>query len=320
MPGRSPRPHAAPMKIALLAALVLPLPAQHAEAQRPPADGYEIRRQSSSPFLNQNARMLGPFRKAQCEQLVELCRMAPTADAPCTAEMLAEPYRLEGDLDLVGKGETVEYHLPAHQSSAVTTGRFELVEAAPCRHAVRKRETTVITRHTAAGRVSYVRRIDPVRGAQPWRREPGPALGRETATLARRALALDSFLPPGLRAAGDDATPQADRPPARFAGLECRWRETTLPGGQGRSCIASAVPGIGTALELAREIVLNGADGPVTFLSEQAASLRGPIVLPAALFEPDGPVGDPGSAPNATTAWCAAEAARSGTNPCEDED
>lgn len=292
----------------MAAGLVL---ASHCTASETIDGGYEIRRQGTSPHARQIAKMQRDASEAQCRRAGELCAMIGSTQgeargAECAARMRPGPFELVGRLDTVGDYEVTEYHHPGLQKSSITKRIAELVPVSACRLEILQRETTTLTHYGPQRRTLHTRVVDPRRGVQPWFSQTLPRLDAGSSALVRQALALDSL-------ASVAATPGPGD--ARIAGRDCRWIETPPPM-PGRVCLLSQGIGMPINESLGAEIGGTGEEGPVVLLREEVVHFRGPVELPASVFEWEDTVARPGHPPDATDLRCGGATTDAGIGPC----
>lgn len=273
-------PPQSPLAFAQLALCCAVLCTQ-AAAAAPEADGYEIRREGTSPFVRDAAMRTAVAREAQCNALAAQCRVLATthgsaAGAACLARM--QSFELIGDPGTAGRREVIEYHLPARQKSSVTVRTLELVETAVCRLEVLERVTTTITHHQPRGRRVFTRVINPRKGAQPWRSQHLPALGADSLALVSERFAIDATMV---------VSPLPERGEERFAGMPCHWKRITGPWTMAL-CESTHSLGMPINRSLSTQVTGPGADGPEVLLEEKVVLFRGPVALSTTHFEPGG--------------------------------
>ncbi|MDX9886891.1 hypothetical protein [Thauera sp.] len=262
--------------------------------------GYEIHRQGEVPTAREVAHL-----------------QVPGAQGVCAREGI--PFRFSGDLDTVGNFEIIEHHHPGLRKSSIVTRRTELTHLSLCHLEVRQRQVTRISHYGEKARTVFTHEIDPRVGSRPWGRRTDPHLDRETIDLLREALSLDNLVPQELRAGDVTVATAPGLDKDRIAGRECHWVHTPPPL-ESHSCMLRE--GIGMPINESLSAEYGGVvDGrPIVLIRSKVVRFDGPIAIPSSVFEPGEHTSLDDPPPNATTKWCAQEAARTGTNPCADAD
>ena len=262
--------------------------------------GYEIHRQGEVPTAREVAHL-----------------QVPGAQGVCAREGI--PFKFSGDLDTVGNFEIIEHHHPGLRKSSIVTRRTELTHLSLCHLEVRQRQVTRISHYGEKTRTVFTHEIDPRAGPRPWVRRIDPHLDRETIDLLREALSLDTLAPQELRPGDLTIATASGLADDLIAGQACRWVHTPPPV-ESRACMLRE--GIGMPINESLSAEYGGVvDGrPIVLIRSKVVRFDGPIAIPSSVFEPGDDTSLDTPPPNATLKWCAQEAARTGTNPCADED
>lgn len=262
--------------------------------------GYEIHRRGEVPTAREVAHL-----------------QIPASQGVCAREGI--PFKFSGDLDTVGNFEIIEHHHPGLRKSSTVTRRTELTHLSLCHLEVRERQVTRISHHGEKTRTVFTHEIDPGVGPRPWVRRTDAHLDRETIDLLREALSLDTLTPQELRSGDVTIATASGLERDRIAGRECHWGHTPPPL-ESRVCMLREGIGMPINESLSAEYggVVEGR--PIVLIRSKVVRFDGPIAIPSSVFEPGDDTALDTPAPNATLKWCAQEAARTGTNPCADED
>lgn len=288
--------------------------------------GFEIHRQGSSPFAREWSANLVSATEARCAQFAELCGMVTATQggaqgAECLARMRVEPFNIIGNPDTNGDFEVIEYHHPGLQKSSVTKRSTRLLQTSTCQLEVLQDEKTTITHYNPRGRKVFTRVINPQRGVQPWRTTTHPRLDTESIDLLRQALSLKAFVPAELNAGNVSVATAPGLSDDHIADKRCRWVTLTPPPMEGRLCLLTQGIGMPINESLSAEILGEGVSGPVVILRDEVVLFKGPVDLPAAVFEADEAATDTTReyTATATDAWCEREATRTGIDPCQED-
>lgn len=321
----------ASLLVALLALTGAWLPADHGPIGRavaaPPGPGaaervhgVHVRRSGDMPGVRKHAAMLVKAQQAQCGSTLmkQACTtiVSDPAASPATrsrcAEMMSR-FKLDGDLGSVGETRVDEYFAPSLQRSASIVKTTVLRQTGVCSAEVVPDERRVIIRHRPDGFTRHERRTD-ASGRVHWVRS-------EHRYVPGLADMLKTAFDPGRLGGKLTLTPPLGRK-TLVPGRLCETRRVSAGDVAFVSCIHA------TGLAFPSHVTFEGevSAGGETERVEKFVSYAYDVALPRALFMPGRgektrPAEDMGTDPeHPMKRWCAAEKARTGVDPCKDDD
>lgn len=282
--------------------------------------GIHAKRLGDMPGARDDAKMMINALQAQCGSAVmrQACltiqtdpAATPKARARCL-EMMS-PFRLSGSLDSVGERTIDEYFAPALNRAVRIVKATMAKQTGVCSAEVVQEETRVITQYRPDGYTRYEYRKNR-RGEAQWVQSehtfsPGLAgMFKSALDTAKLGGTLSVSAPLGNKM----LTP----------GRSCEVRRI----GAGRvefvSCIHATGRDFPTHITFESEVIGDGKTRAI----EKFVSFDDNVALSSDLFTP-GPVEGrpsgkkPGRDPNnPMSRWCAVEKARTGVDPCKDDD
>lgn len=255
----------------------------------------------------------------QCQLFMKTPGVDPKTIEYCKGTM--SKFKLYGSVDDVGKFVTDEYFVPAlgwYTKIRKINVLYQGTE--PCKSTVEKLETHEIYHYAPTGRTKYERKSNKA-GQHSWRKTAQP-YSKELAAVVK--MGLDTGLASGK------FTVKKTGNKTYLPGYPCEESRITLTAGEGHFdvCLRLVEMQIPAAITFARKFTAKEK----TVWAETVDSFEDGIALQKSLFWP--PAGEkiadelPGASPKKTKAkpanammkWCAAEKARSGVDPCEDDD
>ncbi len=253
-----------------------------------------------------------------CQQTMKVPGVDPKYVQRC--EEMMSKFKLHGSVDDVGKFVTDEYFVPAlgWHTRIRKVNVFQGIKA--CEAAVGELEIREIHHYAPAGRTTYERKSN--KAGQYFWRQTTQTYSKELAAVVKAG--LDAGL-----VSGKFAVKKTGKK-TYLPGYPCEERRIILAAGENYTdvCFRPVEMQIPAAIVFARKHTYKGK----TILAEAVEAFEDGIDLQKSLFWPpaDEKVtgGVPGVSPkkakadpaNATMKWCAAEKARTGVDPCEDDD
>lgn len=289
-----------------------------APADAKPVQGIHVRRQGDMPGARDDARMLINARQAQCGSSLmrQTCltiqtdpAATPKARARCAGMM--SPFRLDGNLNDVGESVIDEYFAPGLKRAVRIVKAATLKPTGVCSAEVVTEEKRVITQYRVDGYTRYETRQDK-QGRTQWVKSEHrflPGLAGMFAT------AFDTATFGGALSV---SAPLANK--TLIPGRPCEVRRITAGRVDFVSCIHATGRDFPAHVTFEHEMTGDGKTRSI----EKFVSFDGDVALSADLLSPGQPEPQGGKKPardpnNPMSRWCAAEKARTGIDPCQDD-
>lgn len=307
----------------LLLAGALAAPSAHARTadRGDMIEGIHVHRSVDSPAAAKISQLAIETGKGACAAAKQACDQMAAAGVPpsdarerrACAEATGR-FTISGDPDRVRRTDIHEYFAPARQWAVEKRTTAQLRQRNVCAAEIVEEESVIIRHYSAKGLTTY-RRLADRAGGHGWRREDHPSLPRET------VLPLFFEINPLTNPVNVSAPLEHER----HGQNTCEVRKISTAKQVFTSCLAKTGTAFPGSVLLSGSWVANGPNGSEVQAVDRLVSYAEGIALPISLFhppasEPVGKIGRPQPpADNASSRWCLAEAARTGTNPCEDD-
>jgi hypothetical protein len=281
-------------------------------------DAFDLREVASKLVESRQKRCGSPFAMEQCQLAMKTPGVDPKFIQYCKGTM--SKFKLHGSVDDAGKFVTDEYFVPALGWYTKIRKINVLQGTELCEAIVGELEIHEIHHYTPAGRTKYERKSNKT-GQYFWRKTT-QTYSKELAAIVKAG--LDAGL------ASDKFAVKKTGKKTYLSGYLCEESRITLAAGEDYIdvCLRPVEMQIPAAITFARKHTAKGK----TVSAETVEAFEDGIDLQKSLFWP--PAGEkvageiPGARPkktkanpaNATMKWCAAEKARTGVDPCEDDD
>lgn len=317
------RRHLARLASLLLAPALAALSANAQTAERSDMiDGIHVHRSVDSPAAARMTQLAIETGKGACAAAKQACNQMASAGVPpsnargqrACAEATGR-FTISGDTDRVRRIDLHEYFAPARQWAVEKRTNARLHQHSVCAAEIVDEESVVIRHYSARGVTTY-RRVTDRTGEHSWRRQNQPSLPHMA------ALPLFFEIDP-LTNPANVSGPLGQETHGRHT---CEVRKISTAQQVFTSCQAKTGTWFPGSVLLSGSWVANGPNGREVQAVDRLVSYAERIALPVGLFHP--PASEPvtqtdspqPSADNATSRWCLAEAAKTGINPCEDDD
>lgn len=278
-------------------------------------DGIHVHRSGDSPHFKKMAGMTAKGLEGQCKGLKSVCSMLPVAasakdKAVCAA--VSGSFQIKGNLSDVGKQETDEYFAIAKRMAVKKITKMELRVKSTCEVEVVEQESIDIRHYVPGGYTQYELKDDPRKGRH-WLRSTHKWIDPKAGAMLA-----------GIFPMSDASKVSGSQGHKTLAYQKCEVREVTGPW-SGTLCLKNTATPFPGHVTLAAKIVSSVPAGVTTLLEEEVDSYSEKQILPMALFFPPStekvesaraPVKSPD---NPTQKWCAKQKAKTGIDPCEDE-
>ncbi|MFN3543845.1 MAG: hypothetical protein ACK4UX_03230 [Thiobacillus sp.] len=285
-----------------------------------PVQGVHVRRQGDMPEARETGRTMVKALQAQCDSpmMKQACQTTlsdpnATARAKSGCQQLMSGFKLVGNLDSLGENEVNEYYAPALNRSARIVKTTSVRQTGVCSAVVDQHEQFAIVEYRPTGFSRYERRTDK-QGQPYWIRSdrkyvPGLAYMLKSAVdSAQLSGKVTVSAPLGHK--------------TLVPGRPCEIRRIHAGSMEFVSCIHATGLAFPSHVTFESEVLAGGKTSRV----EKLVSYAHDVALSRDLFFPR--LGekvmtqqDARSDPNnPMKRWCAAEKARTGVDPCKDDD
>lgn len=279
--------------------------------------GIHIRLEGSSPSFNNQAKQSVKLLEAACKNVKLACSSIitdPGASAKAKARCASATgvFHLKGGpLHDVGRRVTDEYFVPTRSWSARVVKLTRLRQTGICEAEIVETEEHEI-RHYKAGGYTRYKLHDSTKSGRHWTRSVHGIDPKLASVLAA------AFLDPGKISV---SPPMGHK--TFLTGLKCEVRQVRSAAVTFNQCLHHTGQPFPSHLRFESEVVSD--DGKV-WLEDRIVAYEHDVTLHYSLFMPpehDKLSGDGASSSgpaNATSAWCLGQKAKTGVNPCDEND
>ncbi|MFP5419440.1 MAG: hypothetical protein ACLGHA_09835 [Gammaproteobacteria bacterium] len=282
--------------------------------------GIHVQRTGDTPWQRDAGKMMIEMTKAQCGSPVmkQTCQTmlsdpAASLKAKARCQQMMLPARILGNSNDIGQVVADEYFAPALGRSVRIVKTIVPKQAGVCEVRIEQEETREIAHYRANGYTRYVRKTD--KSGQPY------WLAHEHSYVPGMAGMLKTALD-AAQLGGKVAVSAPLGNKTLVPGRTCETRRVSAGAVEFVSCIHATGLKFPSHVRFESEVFSGGKTSQV----EKLSSYKHDVVLSRDLFFPDprekAPAGKNRAADsdNPTRKWCAAEKARTGVDPCKDDD
>ncbi len=317
-----PHPLARLASLLLAPALAVASPLARAADRGATIDGIHVHRSVDSPAAARLTQLTIEMGKGGCAAAKRACDQLAAAGVPpsdargrrACAEASGR-FTISGDPDRVRRIDVHEYFAPAQQWAVEKRTTARLRQHNVCAAEIVEEESVLIKHYSAKG-ITIYRRLDDRAEGRRWVRD------YHDRSLFATVLPLFFEIAP-LTNPANVSGPLGHE---RHGHHTCEVRKISTANSVFTSCLASTGTLFPDSVLLSGSWVVTGPNGTEVQAVDRLVSYSERIALPVGLFHPPAtdPVEEAGRpqapADNATSRWCLAETARTGVNPCDDDD